>query len=366
MKISNAACRLTACTAALTLAFPVMAQQEKNSDGGIPEVVVTASKRKESIQSVAMAVDAVTGSAIQKMNIQKFEDVEKLVPGLVLNPADGRGQNISLRGVTFDPDTGASPAVQTYWNETPISASNAFRGLFDIGRIEVLRGPQGTLRGETSPAGSITIGTERPDTAAVAGRLVQTIGSRNQRNTQAAVNVPLIPNQLAVRVAGLYNYSENGVRNRSNGTLDYDRGEGGRISVLYQPTKSLELLLVHQQLTSKMTNSPIVTGRPFAGQPGPEGSGAKLVFARLNQEITEFEVELAGAEGLRYDDWSLRRPEVTNFFGRESGYRFLRSKGNSIEGGTSEILRNIIAERVLGLPAEVRVDKDVPWKDLPR
>jgi len=103
-----------------------------------------------------------------------------------------------------------------------------------------------------------------------------------------------------------------------------------------------------------------------AGTPGPEGSAAKLVFARLNQEITEFEVELAGAEGLRYDDWSLRRPEVTNFFGRESGYRFLRSKGNSIEGGTSEILRNIIAERVLGLPPEVRVDKDVPWKDLPR
>ena len=96
-----------------------------------------------------------------------------------------------------------------------------------------------------------------------------------------------------------------------------------------------------------------------AGQPGPEGSAAKLVFARLNQEITEFEVELAGAEGLRYDDWSLRRPEVTNFFGRDSGYRFLRAKGNSIEGGTSEILRNIIAERVLGLPAEIRVDKDV-------
>jgi alkylation response protein AidB-like acyl-CoA dehydrogenase len=103
-----------------------------------------------------------------------------------------------------------------------------------------------------------------------------------------------------------------------------------------------------------------------AGQPGPEGSAAKLVFARLNQEITEFEVELAGADGLRYDDWSMRRPQETNFYGRESGYRFLRSKGNSIEGGTSEILRNIIAERVLGLPGEIRADKDVPWKDLPR
>ncbi len=103
-----------------------------------------------------------------------------------------------------------------------------------------------------------------------------------------------------------------------------------------------------------------------AGQPGPEGSAAKLVFARLNQEISEFEVELAGEDGLRYDDWTMRRPERVSFLDRGTGYRFLRCKGNSIEGGTSEILRNIIAERVLGLPPEIRVDKNVPWKDLPR
>ena len=103
-----------------------------------------------------------------------------------------------------------------------------------------------------------------------------------------------------------------------------------------------------------------------AGQPGPEGSAAKLVFARLNQEISGFEVELAGGDGLRYDDWTMRRPEHANFYGRGPGYRYLRARGNSIEGGTSEILRNIVAERVLGLPAEPRVDKDVPWKDLPR
>jgi alkylation response protein AidB-like acyl-CoA dehydrogenase len=103
-----------------------------------------------------------------------------------------------------------------------------------------------------------------------------------------------------------------------------------------------------------------------AGQPGPEGSAAKLVFARLNQEISEFEVELAGEDGLRYGDWTMRRPEGANFYGRDPGYRYLRARGNSIEGGTSEILRNIIAERVLGLPPEIRLDKDVPWKDLPR
>ena len=102
------------------------------------------------------------------------------------------------------------------------------------------------------------------------------------------------------------------------------------------------------------------------GHPGPEGSAAKLVFARLNQEITALEVEMAGADGLRYGDWSMRRPESVSFYGRDPGYRYLRARGNSIEGGTSEILRNIIAERVLGLPSEPRTDTKVPWKDLPR
>ena len=103
-----------------------------------------------------------------------------------------------------------------------------------------------------------------------------------------------------------------------------------------------------------------------AGKPGPEGSAAKLVFARLNQEISGFDVELSAGDGLRYDDWTMRRPEQSNFYGRGPGFRYLRARGNSIEGGTSEILRNIIAERVLGLPPEPRADKDIPWKDLPR
>ncbi|MBM7775161.1 alkylation response protein AidB-like acyl-CoA dehydrogenase [Actinokineospora baliensis] len=103
-----------------------------------------------------------------------------------------------------------------------------------------------------------------------------------------------------------------------------------------------------------------------AGAPGPEGSAMKLGFARLSQALSGFEVEFLAEDGLRYDDWTLRRPELVDFTGRGPGYRYLRAKGNSIEGGTSEVLRNIIAERVLGLPAEPRVDKDVPWKDLPR
>ncbi|NIH81016.1 acyl-CoA dehydrogenase family protein [Amycolatopsis viridis] len=102
------------------------------------------------------------------------------------------------------------------------------------------------------------------------------------------------------------------------------------------------------------------------GAPGPEGSAMKLAFAKLQQALTGLEVELSGEDGLRYDDWTLRRPEKVDMLGRGPGYRYLRAKGNSIEGGTSEVLRNIISERVLGLPSEPRVDKDVAWKDLPR
>lgn len=101
-----------------------------------------------------------------------------------------------------------------------------------------------------------------------------------------------------------------------------------------------------------------------AGRPGPEGSAAKLGFAQLNQDVTGLELELLGGDGLRYDDWALRSPLARDR--RGAGYWYVRSRANSIEGGTSEVLRGIIAERVLGLPREPRTDVDVPWKDLPR
>lgn len=112
-----------------------------------------------------------------------------------------------------------------------------------------------------------------------------------------------------------------------------------------------------------------ITGNQLAqkltsGQPGPEGSMMKLLFARIAQELSGLEVELLGEDGLRFSDWTLSRPTHVDFNGRDAGYRYLRAKGNSIEGGTSEIIRNIVAERVLGLPAEARNDKNRPWKEL--
>ena len=105
-----------------------------------------------------------------------------------------------------------------------------------------------------------------------------------------------------------------------------------------------------------------------AGNPGPEGSIAKLVFAEVNKDIYEFCIDLLGPAGLVDYDFEMRRTENLGLTGPPGTSRkmFLRARANSIEGGTSEIQRNIIGERVLGLPGEPRGDKDVPWKDVPR
>ncbi|MFJ3929875.1 acyl-CoA dehydrogenase family protein [Streptomyces sp. NPDC090029] len=147
----------------------------------------------------------------------------------------------------------------------------------------------------------------------------------------------------------------------------------GRLAATWRERPELRTHDLHQRLLALWVEAEAarlagerLRQKLAAGQPGPEGSAAKLAFARLNQEISGLEVELLGEEGLLYDDWTLRRPELVDFTGRQAGYRYLRAKGNSIEGGTSEVLLNIVAERVLGLPAEPRSDKDTPWKDLAR
>ena len=105
-----------------------------------------------------------------------------------------------------------------------------------------------------------------------------------------------------------------------------------------------------------------------AGNPGPEGSIAKLMFAEVNKDIYELCVDLLGPQAMIGADYEMRRSENLGLVGPPGASRkmFLRSRANSIEGGTSEIQRNILGERVLGLPGEPRTDKDLPWKDVPR
>jgi len=104
-----------------------------------------------------------------------------------------------------------------------------------------------------------------------------------------------------------------------------------------------------------------------AGTPGPEGSVGKLMSTSLSQQIYDLCVDLLGMEGtLSPTGYVMRRPERAGFSHEDPRWSFLRSRANSIEGGTSEIMRNILGERVLGLPGEPRVDKDRPWSSVPR
>jgi alkylation response protein AidB-like acyl-CoA dehydrogenase len=104
-----------------------------------------------------------------------------------------------------------------------------------------------------------------------------------------------------------------------------------------------------------------------AGTPGPEGSVAKLAFAEENQRTSELCVNLLGSEGMLYGStYPQVRPTESAMTGGDMRKAFLRMRANSIEGGTSEVMRNILGERVLGLAGEPRNDKDVAWKEVPR
>jgi alkylation response protein AidB-like acyl-CoA dehydrogenase len=103
------------------------------------------------------------------------------------------------------------------------------------------------------------------------------------------------------------------------------------------------------------------------GTPGPEGSTGKLHWADFNKRAYELAVDLLGPEALLYPGgYDLGRPDEPGLSGQPPTKALLRSRANSIEGGTSEIMKNILGERVLGLPAEPRVDKDVAWSEVPR
>ena len=127
---------------------------------------------------------------------------------------------------------------------------------------------------------------------------------------------------------------------------------------------------------NRLTNMRASQSRSM-GTPGPEGSVGKLATATLNQRVLNFVIDTLGAEGMLYPSgYPMDRPqaEAGRVFGRYTGEidlsnpqnAFLRVQASSIEGGTTDIMKNILGERVLGLPGEPRVDKDLPWSQVRR
>ena len=102
------------------------------------------------------------------------------------------------------------------------------------------------------------------------------------------------------------------------------------------------------------------------GTPGPEGSVGKLQHAELNKAVLAFTMDLMGPESLLYPETYAMKRDAGLYDYRTVQTQFLRARANSIEGGTSEVMKNILGERVLGLPGDVRVDKDRAWNEVPR
>jgi iron complex outermembrane receptor protein len=116
----------------------------------LEEVIVTAQKKDDTLQTVPMTVNAVTSETIAKYNLLDFKDIQSVTPGLTIKAVDTRTSTIAIRGVNVLTDAGIGPGVAIYWNEVNYDIDTAFKAMYDIGQIEVLRGPQGTLRGITA------------------------------------------------------------------------------------------------------------------------------------------------------------------------------------------------------------------------
>lgn len=214
------------------------------------DIVVTATRRAESLQEVPMSVNAVTGDQLQKLNILDVKDVQQLVPGLEITNTTGRSNTTTLRGITFDPDQGTSPAVQVYYDGVPADAQTVYTAIYDISQIEVLHGPQGLLRGLSAPAGTITIATQRPTFDAPQGYVQSTVTSRDGYNVQGAATLPF-SSTLSLRVAALVDGNRlNDVYNINRDERSRSRTESARASLGWRPSSNFDAYLTYQYLNA--------------------------------------------------------------------------------------------------------------------
>ena len=251
----------------IALASPAIAQDSSSSvpaeaaeEESISTIVVTATRDDRTLEEVPMQVDVADGDLLEDLSIFDVKDISLLSPGLELSNNDPRKNTTTLRGVSFDPDQGTSPAVEVYYNEIPIDAQVAYTAIYDIEQIEVLRGPQGLLRGLNSPAGALTIRTRRPNFDFVEGYATGTVTSRDGYNLQGGVSVPL-SDTFAVRLSGLIDGNEaNAVTNIVLDEESRNRTESVRATLGWRPTDDFTTYLTYQYLDSNLRQHQQVVG----------------------------------------------------------------------------------------------------------
>jgi iron complex outermembrane recepter protein len=244
---------LISCCPLAGAAMPALAQNVAVPDVEVlTEVVVTASKRAERMHDVPASVSAVKADSLAQIGAVRFEDYVARVPGLVVdNTSSGGGLNqLSIRGVTTG--VGGNPTVGFYIDEAPFGSSTVLGGgavlapdidPSDLERIEVLRGPQGTLYGAGSMGGLVKFVTATPDFSGFSAR-VQLDGSSvddgaTGYGARAMVNIP-IDDSLALRASGFTREDPGFIDDVASGEKDLNdsRINGGRISLAWQPNAS--------------------------------------------------------------------------------------------------------------------------------
>jgi len=213
------------------------------------QIIVTARRRDERLQDVPLAVSAVTGTTLQRANIVNVAQLSRVVPSLTSVPGQGGSRSLptfSIRGLSQQELTIlADQSVSTYMGDIVLARTQGVNGaLFDIGSVEVLRGPQGTLFGRNTTGGAIIIRPSRP-VDNFEGRASVTYGNLDTFILEGMVNVPLSPN-IIVRVAGQRQRDDGFVFDEILGRNINDTAqEGARVSVLLHDDAGRESLTVY-------------------------------------------------------------------------------------------------------------------------
>lgn len=215
----------------------------------LEEVVITAQKRAENLQDVPVSVTALSAGELQALKYRDSTEIAAQVPNLQASNPTGDGFPIfSLRGISMsDFSLNQSSPVASYVDEV-YKGNPAIQGvqIYDLERIEVLRGPQGTLYGKNSTGGAINFITRKPDFER-SGYITIGAGDYSRKETAGAVNLPVLDDTLAVRLAGTWTEADGWFDNKN--PLGIDDGNaideyGLRGSVLWQPSDSLDVLLI--------------------------------------------------------------------------------------------------------------------------
>ena len=277
---------LLASTAILA-AGPVLAQAVANpapEDAATPaatqvgDVVVTATKRAQRLQNVPIAVTALTGQVITKMGGTDLADIAGAIPGLSLE-SDRAGENQTyIRGISEV--AGGAPTVGVYMDEIPVTTFSGEQvniKTFDIDRIEVLRGPQGTLYGEGSEGGTIRVVTDKPNATAFHAGLFALASTTDHGGANGEVdgmiNLPLVSDKLALRVVGLASDYDGWINNPVIGKSHYNTNSDltGRVTLRFTPDDKtiIDLGYMHQYAKSDGPSQGDAHYRDFAGTAEP-------------------------------------------------------------------------------------------------